>query len=218
MSAKKCISIGQVFGRLTALSVGETHVFPSGQKALTTNCICECGEAVMVFNVLLRNGKTRSCGCLFRDMLLARITTHNKTHTPEHKAWSGMKLRCYNVDRDDFKHYGKRGIKVCERWLKSFENFIADMGHRPSVKHSIDRINNDGDYEPSNCRWATKSIQANNTRANRKVTIDGKTLTISEWSKISKIPHATVRARLARGWNDRDAVWQPRKSTTGSLS
>lgn len=119
--------------------------------------------------------------------------------------WRSMMRRCTYPKHPAFAHYGGRGITVCERWLV-FANFFADMGHKPTSKHSLDRIDNNGDYEPGNCRWATRREQANNTRGNRSVTIAGITLTVPQWSRKLKRDPAVIHARLRAGWNPADAV------------
>jgi hypothetical protein len=119
-----------------------------------------------------------------------------------------MKARCYNPNYKHFAHYGGRGIVVCERWIDSFDNFLADMGRRPSPMHTIDRYpNNDGNYEPGNCRWATRREQNLNRRMNRSLVIYSKALPLLEWCRIAAIDHRTVRIRLHRGWPDKEAVF-----------
>lgn len=130
--------------------------------------------------------------------------------TPEHNAWGNMLARCRVQKNRMFKYYGGRGIKVCDRWHE-FENFLADMGLRPSAKHSIDRINNDGNYEPGNCRWATREQQSFNRSNNRWLTAHGKTLTITQWSRVLKLPKGTLHSRVKRTPPDRlDALLQER--------
>lgn len=118
---------------------------------------------------------------------------NNKNRT--YQTWLSMIYRCYNVDHASYPNYGGRGIKVCDRWKNSFENFIADKGERPEG-YSLDRIDNDGNYEPSNCRWSTRLEQANNKRNNRFIEINGKTLTVAQWSDETGIPRSTISRRL----------------------
>ena len=153
---------GQTFGRLRV--VGFAKIL-NGCSAW--HCQCECGNKVVVRLSGLQ-ANTRSCGCLHRDSV-ARMGRANRTHgeaideTPEYKTWAGMKQRCLNPRDQGYVDYGGRGIKVCRRWL-SYENFLADMGRRPSSEHSLDRVDNNGSYEPANCRWATVTEQNRNRR------------------------------------------------------
>jgi hypothetical protein len=155
---------GQRFGRLLVVK----DVGRSMDNKILWRCQCECGRSTNVRSSYLRSGHTRSCGCLKVD--IAPMNAPPKTHGaasnghrwPEYRAWCGMKERCLNPKNKSYKHYGARGITVCERWIDSFKNFIADMGRRPSPEHSIDRINNDGPYDPANCRWATYKQQLSN--------------------------------------------------------
>jgi hypothetical protein len=117
-----------------------------------------------------------------------------------------MKKRCFRTSGRDYQYYAGKGITVCDRWRDSFDNFLADMGPRPSPKHSIDRIDNDGNYEPSNCRWATWSEQNNNRRSNRILAFDGQAKTITQWAEFSGIDIVTIHARLRRGWSVSRAV------------
>jgi hypothetical protein len=135
--------------------------------------------------------------------------THGKTNTPEFWVWRTMKSRCNNPNRPEYKRYGGRGIKVCERWLKSFQNFYDDMGQRPSKYHQIDRINNDGNYEPANCKWVMPSENANNTSANRLITWNGETRTITEWARSLNLNRAAIGKRLANGWTVEQSLTIP---------
>ena len=137
----------------------------------------------------------------------------NKTHgmymSAEYISWQAMKNRCFNFNSSAYLSYGGRDITVCDRWKDSFENFLADMGKRPTIKHSIDRINNDGGYFPENCRWSTAAEQANNKRNyknSRLITVGCVTLTSAQWSKEMGFKKSFIGVRLTRGWSEIDAV------------
>jgi hypothetical protein len=172
-------------------------------------CKCDCGNELIVRNGDLSTGNTKSCGCLGRDVLTKRNTTHGLSHTKEYSVWAGMINRCYNEREKSYPNYGGRGVAVCDRWRNSFENFYADMGPRPSDNHSIERDDYNGDYKPSNCRWATIVEQANNKRSNLMLTVGGKTKTAAEFSKEIGIDGKTLRARIYRGWSHDDAIKKP---------
>lgn len=162
--------IGSQFGRLTVLS---EHPIRGGGRKIRYVCRCECGSEINVLGESLRLNRTVSCGCYARD----RATEKNLRHghsvrgavTAEKRVYAAMKARCSNPNNIAYRHYGGRGIAVCERWSNSFEAFLSDMGERPSSQHSIDRIDNDRGYGPDNCRWATRSEQMANTRGARPV-------------------------------------------------
>lgn len=152
---------GLRYGRLLVTGSYERRKV-CGATRIFWACQCDCGKSVAIMGLLLGNGNTRSCGCLKLDL----ATTHDMSHTPEYRTWAGMIQRCTNPKTKRFPDYGGRGIKICDRWLV-FENFYADMGDRPSSGHSLDRYpDNDGNYEPGNCRWATRSQQQLNKRPN----------------------------------------------------
>lgn len=171
------------------------------------NCACDCGGTYVTSSWSLVDGRARSCGCLYREtrrMGGKKNTVHGKSYDRVHKIWDGMLQRCTNPKQKGFHRYGGRGITVCDRWC-SFENFLADMGEPPQGT-SLDRINNDGNYEPSNCRWATAEEQANNRRNNRILTMDGRSLTVSQWSRLLKIGEGGIRHRLRSGMSDAQAL------------
>lgn len=158
---------GQTYGRLKVIRRGPNQSIDTSHPVVSWVCLCECGNEKLIRANNLRNSTTRSCGCLHRDATRERSLTHNLTLTVEHRAWINLRARCSNPKHNSWEHYGGRGIKVCKRWDK-FEHFLEDMGRRPSDTHSIDRINNDGDYTPKNCRWATKSQQSLNQRKRKR--------------------------------------------------
>jgi len=134
---------------------------------------------------------------------------HGWYGTPEYQAWQDMKRRCYDKKRKSFKSYGARGIIVCDRWLNSFDNFINDLGERPSNEYSLDRIDNNGNYEPSNCKWSLNIDQQRNKRCNKILTVDGISKTQIEWITLYKIPRTTFNNRLKRGWDLKRALSEP---------
>jgi hypothetical protein len=184
--------IGKRFGRWI---IDSLHNLAPGKK---WNCICDCGTEKSVYEYSLKNGSSQSCGCLTRDRSIETHSTHNGTYKPEYRVWAAMKSRCSNPKDLSFHNYGGRGIKVCESWL-SFENFYTDMGPCPKGLE-LDRINNDGNYEPGNCEWVTKSANDRNRRNTLMLTLNGVTKAMKTWSEEYGIPHHTVRYRIKRGW------------------
>lgn len=197
---------GQRFGRLTVVCLVDAA------RPTRWSCACDCGAAVSVAAHCLRNGDTKSCGCLSSE----RFRSHGRSGTPTHKSWVAMKIRCTYPSAPNFHRYGGRGISVCERWLK-FENFLADMGERPSADHSLDRINNDGNYEPGNCRWATRKEQARNTPNVVLITINGRTQSRAAWLEEAGIPYPTFQSRVRDyGYSPEEAIALGRRSRGGS--
>ena len=141
---------------------------------------------------------------------------HGLNNTPEHRAWVSMKQRCTNQNKREWPHYGGRGIKVCERWMQSFIAFLSDVGHKPSSKHSLDRIDVNGDYAPGNVRWATQKEQCANRQHNRLITYKGETKTLSAWAQQIGISQGRLHGRLSSGWSVEEAIEiQPARGRAG---
>jgi hypothetical protein len=163
--------VGVKFDRLTVIRETSSHVTPNGKTFRRLLVRCTCGSETAVFVRPLLKGNSKSCGCKRADANVARGTHGDAPrHKPasEYRCWTSLIDRCENNNNPKYEDYGGRGIKVCQRWRKSYESFLADMGRKPSAAHSIDRIDNDGNYEPGNCRWATASEQNLNQRKRTK--------------------------------------------------
>lgn len=186
--------VGKVFGRLTVVSFSGRKVKGECQAKTYWNCTCECGTDKELDGGNLVSGAVMSCGCLRREVL--DKTTHGLFHTTHYNVWSKLIQRCTDPSNKSYPDYGGRGIHVCERWL-NLASFVADMGPRPEGA-SIDRIDNNGDYEPGNCRWATDVEQANNKRNNFVVTHAGKSLTVAQWARATGINPYTLYSRLTK--------------------
>lgn len=165
-------------------------------------CQCQCGcgsERKSVNGSSLRRGISKSCGTEHKRATSEAKRTHGRTGTYEYRTWLAMKKRCLDANDSGYYKYGARGITVCERWLLSFEAFFEDMGEKPSKIHSIDRINNGGNYEPGNCRWATPKEQARNRRSTRMYTYNGETLCLTDWCVRLGLNKKTVMTRIHQG-------------------
>jgi hypothetical protein len=161
--------------------------------------LCDCGATAIKDGADLRNGGVKSCGCSTDRLIGAGNTKHGDSHGPLHRVWGGMLDRCERENNVAWKDYGGRGIKVCERW-HDYRMFKEDMGSGYAKGLQIDRINNDGNYEPGNCKWSTCKEQGNNRRSNRRLQFDGLNLTISEWSDKTGFSHGVLCKRLKLGW------------------
>lgn len=174
--------IGRVYGNLTIVSFSHRD-----NNKIYWNFICTCGT--MVTRRLDACGE--SCGCLNRKY-------GDEIYTKEYEAWNGIKARCLNKKHKRYKYYGGRGISICNSWLSSYHDFLSDIGRAPTPKHSLDRINVNGNYEPSNCRWATQKEQTNNTRANRVIEYHGIKLTLAQWCEKLKLNYKRTHQRICR--------------------
>ncbi len=194
---------GQLIGDCTFIS-DEPYLIDKGIKRRTAKFKCVCGKEFIDRIDKIAGGGSKGCGCR-RGGITHRCTIGNKTD--EYKIWCKIKDRCKN--KNDMR-YGGRGIAICDRWLNSFENFLEDMDKRPSTLHSIERIDNNGNYEPSNCRWATKKEQARNRRSNVFITYNNETLCINEWAERSSINQMTFWSRIFRyKWSIEKAINHP---------
>jgi len=187
---------GKKFGLLTAIKVVTRDKFGH----LSWLCQCDCGKTKSVSVDSLTRGLTTSCGCFRKNCLSGRAThgeTSNNRVTTEYRSWSSMKARCYNENNKKFPDYGGRGITVCKRWLNSFENFLEDMGRKPTIYHTIDRFpDNDGNYEPTNCRWATDAQQNRNRRSNRWIEYGDKKMVITDWAMYFNVSFSQLKLHL----------------------
>lgn len=196
---------GRQFVRLTVLGfVGTRNHYAEWL------CTCTCGNTTIVRSRYLLGGDTKSCGCL-------KVSIHGAYNSPEHKSWKSMLRRVTDPRVPSYAKYAERGITICDRWL-DFNNFLSDMGPRPSANHSIDRIDNDGNYEPGNCRWATSYEQQNNKRNNRRVTHNGETLTVADWSKRTGLAHHVICRRLDAGWTAERVLTTPHVANQAEIS
>ena len=191
--------LGKRFGRLLVLRRLEEREMEN----IVWLCRCDCGGLHLARSSRLQAGIVKSCGCFARQLsserLRRRATTHGMSRSSLYGLWQGMIGRCERPNTAGYMRYGGRGITVCARWRKSFSAFLEDMGPRPDGT-SLDRINNDGNYEPSNCRWATRSAQQNNRDANRRLEHNGATKSLTEWAREIGISPEAITARLRRGW------------------
>ena len=216
---------GRSFSRW--LVVGEPRAVsrPHGARRLWL-CRCDCGTERYIEEGVLLNSGSRSCGCLHKEISAATarrtMTKHGATvghsMSPEYRCWALMRARCSNPKAPHYDRYGGRGIRVCERW-STFENFLADMGTKPSPKHSIDRRDNNGNYEPTNCRWATKAEQSRNQERTRFLEFRGERLSVSEWSERLGIKSRALRHRIdSYGWSVERALTEPLRVWPSRLS
>lgn len=189
---------GCTFGRWKVVKIVGVRRYARTNDYLA-KCRCSCGTVRMVSITSLRQGNSRSCGCLRAELARRRTYKHGcANRTPEYSVWQNMIARCSNPRNKRWLHYGGRGVRVCRRWKSKhgFENFLADMALRPSFNHTLDRKNNNGDYCPSNCHWATRKEQSRNKSNSRKVTFRGRTKLLIDWAEELGINYRTLRTRL----------------------
>ena len=202
---------GQRFGRLVVIERAEDYVRPNGHPQVQWRCKCDCGNEKITVAYSLTHGLCTSCGCARTERIVNMNYEHGQSNSSLYRRWQHMKDRCYNPNDKRYKNYGRRGIKVCDEWLNSFENFYnwaVNNGYQEGL--TIDRIDVDGNYEPSNCRWVTTKEQQFNKRNNKRFFHDGKNLTLPEWSEILHISLDTLVSRIyTRGWNVERALTEP---------
>ncbi len=202
MAARKRNKHAVNFKDITGMTFGKMRVISCAGKdknnSAIWNCICECGTEKIAVGYSLRIGAIKSCGCYSHNLAGDRQRTHGHTtkghQTKTYQIWSGMIARCRNPKHISYRYYGARGIDVCEHWL-TFSNFLADMGEKPPG-HSIERKDNDKNYTPDNCKWATRAEQHSNTSRNRHLTFNGMTLTLSQWARHLHVDVTTLHSRL----------------------
>lgn len=195
--------VGQTFNRLTVLGyVGSSK----------WECQCSCGMTTIVETGNLKSGHTKSCGCFVRDMLVERNTTHGMAHSPTYGTWLSMVHRCHHPNSLNYSYYGERGISVCDEWRNSpeaFHNYVTKLPDYGKEGYTLDRINNDGNYEPDNVRWASQDTQVKNTRHTRLITYDDRTQCIVDWARELHMHPNTLRTRLNWGWDVETAFFAP---------
>lgn len=232
MSKRINTTLGTLFTRLTVFAPAPDYISKQGLRYRRWWCRCLCGTELIVHQGCLYSGHTKSCGCLNIEKSTARVKTHGFTsggkRPTEYGTWANIKQRCYNPKNEKFHCYGGRPIadggpvKFCQRWKASFEDFYSDMGAKPAPKESIDRKDNKGHYScgkcaeclvngwPMNCRWVTQSVQTNNSSVTYMIEHNGKTLSITDWSRLTGINKGTIRGRIeSYGWAIEKALTTP---------
>ncbi len=201
--------IGKKFGRLKILLKRPAH-------KRFYDCLCDCGQRTTVNIYKVVSGHTKSCGCLRNEKTRLMALKHgfaaNGKILPEYMIWVSMKQRCGNPKNKSFHRYGGRGIKVCEKWMRSFSNFINDVGRRPNPLLTLDRKDNDGNYCKSNCRWATRKQQSDNSEQQRILTIRGRSNSVAGWERDMGYKSGLISARLYLGWSAERAIFTKPKT------
>lgn len=214
MSKRREDLTGMKFGRLTVIDFYDHNKY--GQ--LRWLCECECGKTSIVTGSDLRNAKTLSCGCLRRERIVAAKTTHGMSQSSIYAEYRNMNNRCYDENAHNYKWYGGRGIRVCDRWRDSIRNFYDDVSALPNFgekDYTLDRIDNNGNYEPANVRWATHSEQCNNRSSNLIYEYNGEMHTLQEISNMIGVPYKVLHKRIRiRGWDPERAFNTPVRKTS----
>ena len=197
---------GQRFGRLTVIE----NVGRDKHRQVIWRCKCDCGKETIIRGYSLRSGNTQSCGCLQDEVREKTHRTHGGVRTRLYTIWGGMKTRCLSPNEPCYQYYGGRGIKVCNEWLSfdAFREWALSHGYRDDL--TLDRINVDGNYEPSNCRWLTIQEQQSNKRSNRVIEFNGESHTLQEWANLIGISHATLIERIERWGSIQEALTIPK--------
>lgn len=207
---------GQKFGRLTVIKRAKNKIKRNGKHEVMWECLCDCGNTKIVSRNSLRSSAIRSCGCLRKENTKNMRTKHGLRNTQIYKTWANIKTRCYNPNKDTFNYYGGRNVEMCQDWKEDFINFYNwSMEHGYKEGLTIDRINPNGNYEPSNCRWVTMKEQQNNKLNNHYIMYEGQKHTLMEWSEILNINYRTLHKRLMYlNWSIEKAFTTPiRKGT-----
>lgn len=206
MGRKIAELLGKKYGRLTVIEyVGQNHRGKSMWK-----CRCDCGNTSIVLGTRLTSGQTKSCGCYNTETIKERVTTHGMSKTRLYNIWKGMLKRCYYENSTNYEHYGKKGIRICEEWLnfEGFRDWATTHGYADNL--TIDRMDNDSNYSPDNCRWVDMKTQERNTTRNKFITFRGETHCLIEWAEIVGINYRTLQGRIFRyGWSIERALSTP---------
>lgn len=207
--------LGKKYGRLTIIRTPESKKTESNSGVTTRKyvlCRCECGNEKVISLTLVINGKTKSCGCLKKEVATKTFKKHGKRNCDEYRIWAAIKQRCLNVNSSSYKNYGGRGVRVCDEWINSFDIFFKDMGERPSKYHSIDRIDVMGDYCHSNCRWATDAEQARNRRTTKIISTPKGDMCIKDAAIEFGISPNTLNHRINKGSAIEEALKKPSRT------
>ena len=196
---------GQRFGNLVAIELAEPLIAESGNKYRRWKCKCDCGKTAIVLQSNLVHGRQKSCGCNHFE----GVKTHGLSQTRLYKIWQGMKTRCQNVNSPAYQDYGAKGINVCDEWstFEPFKDWAINNGYTDEL--TIDRLDYNGNYEPSNCRWATLKEQMNNKSDNIVIECDGESHTLMEWHERTGIAYGTLKNRYKKGWDAERIIHTP---------